>query len=480
MKRPLVVLTIFFCLGIIIASLVKISLGLTYLFAVVILALSLLAAIRLGSRDTGLLLLSFLIGALHYYNSLILPDCHISHFCSYKNNTVYALRGFVNSQPEFNNNRTVFIFATEQINFDRLKANCCGNVLVFIKGRQNLDYGSKLILQGSLYRPFNRANYVQSQQGCAQRSYADYLASQGIYVVMQVRTKAHMVVLAANKGQPVKRFAFWLKKRIEEIIYRRLSLVPAAIIDAMVLGEKRNISPVIYKSMMRSGTVHILVVSGFNVGLVVFCLVLLLKLLRIPRRMRFYVALPLIIIYCLITGASNPVLRATIMAIVFMFAYLVKGEPDIYISCCLAALFILIINPRQLFDVGFQLSFASVIAIVWIYPRIKSLMHLDKLKIRFLQYLADGFLVSFSAWVGTMGFIAYYFKMVSPITVFANLFIVPLACLINLCGFCLVVCEFVSGYMVLNFASVTELLVKLLLQCNSFLISLPKAYFYLP
>ena len=80
----------------------------------------------------------------------------------------------------------------------------------------------------------------------------------------------------------------------------------------------------------------------------------------------------------------------------------------------------------------------------------------------------------------TLMFIAYYFKMVSPITVFANLFIVPLACLINLCGFCLVVCEFVSGYMVLNFASVTELLVKLLLQCNSFLISLPKAYFYLP
>jgi len=70
--------------------------------------------------------------------------------------------------------------------------------------------------------------------------------------------------------------------------------------------------------------------------------------------------------------------------------------------------------------------------------------------------------------------------MVSPVTVLANVFIVPLASLINLCGFCLVISEYVSGWLALPFASTTELLVRILVQFNNFLVSSPKAYFYLP
>jgi competence protein ComEC len=474
-KRPLVWCGIAFSSGIIVASLIKPDFFLLYLLTGLVLVLQLLAKRRILIKDISLLFLSFLIGALLYRNSLILPKSHISHFYSYKNNPVYMLKGFVNSQPEFKDNRTTFVFATEEIFFTRLKLNCCGNVLVFIKGRHDFDYGDQLLLQGALYRPFNR-----SASGSGQRSYGSYLASQGIYAVIQVKTKAHVLLLPRNRGWPIQRFALCLKKKIETIIYRRLSPVCASIVCAMVLGEKRNISPVIYKSMMRSGTVHILVVSGFNVGIVVFFLVSLLKLLRIPRKPRFFIVLPLIIIYCLITGASNPVVRATIMAIIFIFAYLVKREADIYNSCCFAALFILAIKPAQLFDVGFQLSFASVIAIVWLYPKIKTFLHVEKLKIKLLKFLVDGCLVSFSAWLGTAGFIAYYFKMVSPITVLANVFIVPLASLINLCGFCLVIAEFGAGYLVLNFASATETLVKLLVCFNNFLVSFPQAYFYLP
>ena len=419
------------------------------------------------------MLLVFLLGIAHYLINTSLPKCHISQIRDNKKHPVYGLRGFVNSQAGFKNNRTSFVFATEEMLSTRMRIKCCGNILVFVKGKQELNYGDELLLQGSLHSPFRRP---ASGGG----SYGVYLAGRGIYAIMTVRTKAHVVRLAKNKGWLLKRFALRLKERMEEVIYRRLPLISASIVCAMVLGEKKNIPPVIYKAMMRSGTVHILVVSGFNVGIVLFSLVSLLKSLRIQRRVRFLIELPLIIIYCLITGASNPVVRATIMAIIFMFAYLVKRQPDIYNSCCLAALFILAINPRQLFDVGFQLSFASVIAIVWIYPRLKRLLRAEKLKVKLLQFLVDGCLVSLSAWLGTMGFIAYYFKMVSPITVLANVFIVPLASLINLCGFGLVMLEFVSVYLASSFASATEFSVKLLIQLNNLLISLPKAYFYLP
>lgn len=224
---------------------------------------------------------------------------------------------------------------------------------------------------------------------------------------------------------------------------------------------------------------HILVVSGFNVALVTFMIILSLKLARIPKAIRFFIAAPLIIIYCLMTGASTPVVRATIMAIVLMSAYLVKREADIYNSCAVALIFILVINPRQLFDIGFQLSFVSVISIVYLYPKLKSFLSPSVLKIKYIRFLVEGCLVSFSGWLGTMAFIAYYFRIVSPVTVLANMIIVPLASLITLCGFSLIVMEFICPILAPLFAYSSEFAVALLLNINALLIKLPGVYFYL-
>lgn len=204
-----------------------------------------------------------------------------------------------------------------------------------------------------------------------------------------------------------------------------------------------------------------------------------MKLIRLPRGARFYVACLMLIIYCLVTGASTPVLRASIMTVVFMFSYIVKREPDIYNSLCIAAIFILAINPQQLFDAGFQLSFASVISIVYLYPRIKTFLKLGAVKIKFLNFCIDGVLVSFSAWLGTAGFIAYYFKIFSPVTVLANLFIVPLASLITLCGFCLVAAAFLCPALAGLFSATTELIILVLININNLSIKIPGAYFYL-
>jgi len=215
------------------------------------------------------------------------------------------------------------------------------------------------------------------------------------------------------------------------------------------------------------------------VGIVAFILTIFLQVIRLPKNLRLYIAVPSLIIYCLMTGASTPVVRATVMAIVFMLAYFLKREPDIYNSCALAAIFILIINPRHLFDIGFQLSFASVISIVYLYPKIKSLLRIEFLKMKYLQLVIDVCLVSFAAWIGTMGFIAHYFKIFSPITVLANIFIVPLAALITLCGFSLIFMSLVFSPFAPFFATTSELAVALLIKINALLLKLPFAYFYL-
>ena len=220
-------------------------------------------------------------------------------------------------------------------------------------------------------------------------------------------------------------------------------------------------------------------VSGFNVGVLCFVVILFLKLARINKSLRIILTVPILIFYCLLTGASTPVVRATIMATTFLLAHLFMREPNMHNSLALAAIPILINNPRQLFDASFQLSFVSVIAIVYLYPKIRVFLRIESLKIKYFNFFIDGCLVSLSAWLGTLGFIAYYFRIISPITVLANIFIVPLATFISLSGIVLVFCGLISPILAPVFALPTEAAIAILLKLNAFLIQLPFAYFYL-
>ena len=473
MKRPLVWLTLILCLGISLGNHIRAPLFLLQVLTVIFLVLCFLS-LKKGLRFNILLCcLVFLLGAILLKNTQILPKCHISKFISFNRYKFYTIKGIIYSQPVLKNNRTSFIFKTEELQFDNLNYKCCGNILVYIKGRKNLDYAEELLLSGNLYRPFGRGGY-------GRRSYKEYLYNQGIYYIMNVKVANLAVKLNKNKGLAVKRFALWLKGKMENIIFKYVSYVPANILDAMVLGERRNITPFINNVMVKSGTMHILVVSGFNTVLVTFIVISILKLIRLSRKARIFVTIPLSLLYCLLTGASNPVVRATIMTIVFLFAYLVRREPDIYHSCAMAAMIILGINPRQLFDPGFQLSFISVLSIVYLYPRLKLILRLSSVKIKFIRFFLEGCLVSLSAWLGTAGFIAYYFKIFSPVTVIANIFTVPLATLITLCGFSLIIMGSLCPPIAPFLASSTELAVTLLININALLIKIPGAYFYLP
>lgn len=468
MKRPLVWITLFLCLGIVSASLIRISFWLVFLLAIAFLFFSFLSAKKALGFHVFILCSIFFLGVGLLKNYATVPKRHISRYAFRGESNFYVIKGFVNSQPVLKYNKTSFIFKTEELLFDNLKYNCCGDILVYVRGRQNLRYGDELVLSGSLYKPTgNLSNNL--------RSYRDYLRNQGIFIIAYVKTDAGLVRLNKNRGAMIKKIAFWLKDKTKDIILRHNSVVTASILGAMILGEKKDVPAPIYNSMVSSGTVHILVVSGFNVGIVTFIVILLLKLIRLPRKTRFCLTIPVLIIYCLMTGASNPVVRATIMAVFFMLGYLFKREPDIYNSLSMAATFILALNPLQLFEIGFQLSFASVLSIVYLYPKIKAILRLEPIKVTYLRFLLDGCLVSFSAWLGTAGFIAYYFKMFSPITVLANILIVPLATLITLCGLSLVLIGLICPPLGPIFAYNCELLTALLININAALIRLPGA-----
>jgi competence protein ComEC len=250
--------------------------------------------------------------------------------------------------------------------------------------------------------------------------------------------------------------------------------------EAMLLGDKKDIPRTVYSDMIKSGTVHILVVSGFNVSIVAGLLALFLKILRLNRIIRLVIIVPALALYCLMTGASPPVVRATIMGVFFFSSWYVRRDPDIFQALSLSAFVMLVADPRELFDASFQLSFMSVFAICFLAPGIERLANLDRITLRPLRWVAGLMAVSLSAWIGTAGFIAYYFKIIAPVTVLANIFIPVIASFITLCGISLVAAGYLCPYLAITLASVSESLIVFLLWFNSFFIHIPGAYTRLP
>lgn len=441
MKRPFVFITATFTIGILLGA--KTDTG--FINAYILTTALLFAAMFLPKdKKTFHILLACLIlflGILRFRLTQISPCQNLTQYKYF--------RGIVYTQPALRYGRTYFIFRVNQMQGDNIKQKCNTEILVGLKGAQDLSYGEEIILTGALQKSKRTDSTL-------------------------VLKKARMIRrLNINKGFFLKRFSLWLKERMENIIFRYTSPLCSGVLAAMAIGEKRYIPLLLNDMMIKCGTVHILVVSGFNVGVVAFAVMLLLKMLHIPRKPRIVIAAFVIIMYCFITGASTPVVRATVMGIVFILAYLFKREPDVYNSCAFSMVFILLLNPKQLFDIGFQLSFASVMAISCIYPKLRAFFGLEQLKINFLRFLGDGCLISLSAWLGTAGFIAYYFKIFSPVTIIANVIVVPLATLITLTGFSLIIVGAFLPVLAYSFALSAEFTVFLLIKATSFFVKLP-------
>ena len=471
MHRPLVSLCIVLCLGIIFAIWTKVNLAVLFLLSFLSLAAGAVFRKQKFRPEVFLYLSYFFIGAVLLRNSQNLPNCHLA-----KNlpaaSVVVSLRGIVANDPLITRQKSTFVFSAKEIILSDQRQRVCGKVLVRAYGDYPFRYGQELILTGTIYRPYN---FLLSKR----LNYRDFLKRKGIYDILSVKKGNGITEVGINRGNPLLLWSIWIKQKMEATIDGSLSPLSAGILNAMVLGERRAVPRAVNDAMVKSGTVHILVVSGFNVGVVAFIVFIFLKVLRIPRRIRLWFTMALLVFYCLLTGASTPVIRATVMGLVIILGYLLERESNLYNSLSLAAIIILAFNPWQILDVGFQLSFISVLSIAWLYPKIQTLLPASLFRIAYLRAVLQALAVSSAAWLGTAGLIAYYFGLIAPVTVLANLLILPLTSFITACGFALVIIGKLLPPLAGWFAGSCELAILALLKINIFLINLKGAYFYI-
>jgi len=194
----------------------------------------------------------------------------------------------------------------------------------------------------------------------------------------------------------------------------------AGTMSAIVLGDRGQIPKEINMVFRHTGTGHILVIAGLHMAMMTAMVIFILKLVRLPRVWQLTLSILLIFIYALLTGGSVPVMRAAFMASVILASLSVELESDALNSLAFAALGLLLMDARNLFDTSFQLSFAAVAAIIILYTPIEKRLSF------FPNWLSGAIAVSTAAWIGITPLQMWHFGTFTPIALIANLFIVPL------------------------------------------------------
>ncbi len=221
----------------------------------------------------------------------------------------------------------------------------------------------------------------------------------------------------------------YFRKRIEESGARQVDVQ-----KALTIGDRASLDEEINKLFLRTGTSHILAISGFNVGIISgFFFFIARFLLRRIKRLRLsgrdikYAAaftIPFPFVFMLIAGSGVSVIRATIMVVVYMLALIFERGRHLLNTMAMSALIILLIYPHSLFTASFQLTFMSLLAIVLVMEKLHPII--KKVKVKPAGWVLSVMLTTAAATLGTAPIVIFHFYGINLFSIIHNLATVPL------------------------------------------------------
>ena len=214
-----------------------------------------------------------------------------------------------------------------------------------------------------------------------------------------------------------------VKRWAVETIRARLPETSAALLAGLLLGERTALPRETDEGFRRAGVYHLLAVSGFNVALLASSVFATLALVGVPRRGAALAAGVVLIAFALVVGGQPSVLRATVMGLLLLLSVLLERESQVMNALALAALLLLLWDPGDLHDPGFQLSFAATAGLIYLGPPLAERLSTWGWPV----WLARSLAVSAGAQLAVTPIMLAYFNQLSLIGVVANLFVVPLA-----------------------------------------------------
>lgn len=306
-----------------------------------------------------------------------------------------------------------------------------GRCMVYVEGKSPLpQYGDTLLLYGKLSAPsepknpgdFNVKNRMRSRR---------ILSILRVDSMDSVQREKTGTICVARILESVRRNAQSnLKKYMGE------SGAPLA--TAMILGYREDVEFGTEQILLKTGTMHILAISGLHVGLIAGFLYLLFRFLGVSRKKTALGMIVILLLYFSLTDQRPPALRATLLICIASFAVLVGRKPLAINTLCATALIVLLRNPTELFQFGAQLSFLATSVFIWIpgareiFPKIEEEIILKRRRKRhwipflrkkllfFFQDIAHLFFVSFVLTTITLPLLLDRIHLITPVALLVN------------------------------------------------------------
>jgi len=297
-----------------------------------------------------------------------------------------------------------------------------GKILLYFEKQNhfNLAYGDELVVSSVL-------NSIQGPQNPEAFNYQKYMQLKGIYHQSFIKSTDWVLT---KKQQTITLISISnnLRNKLLSIIKNlHYSVNEEAIAAALLIGYDEYLNDDLRAQFSGSGAMHILCVSGLHVGIIYMLSSFLLGFLgklKYGETLKTVFILSIIWMYALVTGLSPSVMRASTMFSFMLLGKAINRSGNAYNSLAASAFFLLLINPNLLYNIGFQLSYSAVFAILAIQPKLYSFLYIRN---TLLQKIWALITVSIAAQLGTFPLAVYYFHQFPNYFLLTNLWVIPLA-----------------------------------------------------
>lgn len=430
---------LFFCLSLILGVFIQSVLNFPEPGWLGILILGIMLVAMFWGRSKKIVVAGFclmlLAGGAWRYLAVLSVDNSVKQF---NGQGKIILTGIISEEPDARSDNIKYAVKVAEIELlgAPQKINGSGKILVVAKKYPLYQYGDKIEINGKLLTPKASEDF----------DYQKYLAKDNIYSIVYY---PEIKLLDSGQGNWLMGKLLAIKNKFKETLNQILVEPQAAFLAGLLLGEKRGLPADLTDAFARTGTTHIVALSGFNITIIAVALMALFNFFMVRRQISFWLSLGVIVLFVLMTGASASVVRAAVMGILILLAQQVGRLYQIKNALVLAGALMVYLNPRVLvWDLGFQLSFAATLGLIYILPILQHYFVPDeeekefvygqvnsKALVKSLKSVKLILATTLAAQIAVLPILVVNFGQLSLIAPLANILVLPAIPLTMLVGF---------------------------------------------
>lgn len=446
-KRPLILLTLYLAIGIVIGKFAPVA----FLFYVGLVVATPVVAFyfyQVKNDKRAALWIFFTIflwvGATtasgrERFHRKITPDL--------KKGEIVWITGRIVSDPQLDDGEGKMIVEILKLGDNKLPEGSHPKAVVYfspdkLKGEEiPFKYGKFINFSGIAFPPQEPSNPHQFD-------YQEYLRGKDVVTAFYLPNPAKAKIRAGEGRNFIGKAVFFLRTRIEKNTRKYLPGKLGELLVGIMLGRSKALDPETREYFRRIGTAHVLAASGLHVSIVIGFVLLVLYPFNVNKKIKYLLALPPVILYAMLAGGSPSIVRASIMGAIFLIALALEKEYDPLNALFAAGFAILLLNPFNLFKVSFLLSFTAVFGIIVSFGKIRRAIPIPsrdkihkKLKSKLrgklsrlnspISFIVEAALaiviISFVVQLWLIPILAYYFNRIALVNTIANLVMIPVA-----------------------------------------------------